>query len=521
MATFDHIVIGSGSGGSAVAARLSEDPTVTVLLIEAGGSDRRLDVRAPAAFPSQFHSKIDWDYFTEPEPGCAHRRIYEPRGKVLGGCSSMNAMAWVRGCKADYNDWGLDGWGWDDVLPYFRRMEDHFIDDDEHGQGGPIHVSRQEQHEPVSDLFVQAAAKAGIPTNYDVGGPDLYGASITPVTVHNGQRWSTARGYLDTARKRKNLTVLTKTLVHRVIIENGRATAVEYERGDKIDRAHARREVVLSAGAFGTPHLLQLSGIGDPDHLRELGIACLVANPHVGANLSEHPLTLMNWELTGGHVGLHDAASPKYLAQWLANRKGKLASNVAEAVAHIKSLPELNDPDFQLMFAPSFFWQHGLIKHPTPAFAVAQSYWTPRSRGWVRAQSADPRDKPAVALNMLTEPSDVEAMIRAIKLSREIVATAPLAEFAGLEIYPGAAVQTDEQLETWLRTHCEHTFHPSCTARMGAEGEGVLDEKLRVRSIRGLRVADASALPVIPRANTNAPSILMGERCATFIKSGS
>ena len=183
MATFDHIVIGSGSGGSAVAARLTEDPTVTVLLIEAGGSDRRLEVRAPAAFPSQFHSKIDWDYFTEPEPGCAHRRIYEPRGKVLGGCSSMNAMAWVRGCKADYNDWGLDGWGWDDVLPYFRRMEDHFIDDDEHGQGGPIHVSRQEQHEPVSDLFVQAAAKSGIPTNHDVGGPDLYGASITPVTI--------------------------------------------------------------------------------------------------------------------------------------------------------------------------------------------------------------------------------------------------------------------------------------------------------------------------------------------------
>ena len=518
MRDYDHIVVGSGSGGSAVAARLSEDPGVRVLLIEAGGSDLRLEVRAPVAFPNQFHSKIDWDYFTEPEPGCGYRRIYQPRGKVLGGCSSMNAMLWIRGSAADYDGWGLDGWRWQDVYPFFLKMEDHFLDDGEHGHDGPMKVRRQDHHDPLSELFVQAAAKAGVPTSQDVSGPHLHGVSIAPVTVADGHRWSTARGYLDAARKRKNLTVITKALVHRVLIDNGRAVGVEFERRGTMTRAKARGEVVLSAGAFGTPHLLQLSGIGDAELLRDIGVTCVIDNPHVGAHLAEHPLTLLNWEIKSEHVGLFDATHPKYLAQWLARREGKLASNVAEAIAHIKTIDDLADPDFQLVFAPTFFWQHGLIEHPVPAIAMAQSQWTPRSQGWVRAQSADPRQKPAVQLNLMTDEHDLEAQVRAIKFSREIAATAPLIDVLGDEIYPGAAVASDDQLRTWVRSHCEHTFHPSCTARMAAAGEGVLDEKLRVRGIDGLRVADASALPHIPHANTNAPSILMGERCAEFIQ---
>jgi choline dehydrogenase len=383
-----------------------------------------------------------------------------------------------------------------------------------------MHVTRQDNRDPLSDLFVEAAAKSGVPNSRDVSGPDLHGASIAPVTVYRGHRWNTPRGYLDPAKKRKNLTIITNALVHRVVISGGRATAVEYERRGRVERASARSEIVLSAGAFGTPHLLQLSGIGDAAHLSEIGVTCLVDNPHVGAHLAEHPLTFLNWEVKSEHVGLFDATNPKYLAQWLAKRDGKLATNVAEAIAHVKTIAELADPDFQLVFAPGFFFKDGTLEYPTPAVSLGQSYWTPKSTGWVRAQSSDPRRKPAVQLNLLTEPDDVAAMVRAIKLSREIMRTAPLDDVVGAEIHPGETVQSDEQLESWVRTHCEHTFHPACTARMGAEGEGVLDEQLRVRGVIGLRVADTSALPQIPHANTNAPAILIGERCAAFIKSG-
>jgi choline dehydrogenase len=304
------------------------------------------------------------------------------------------------------------------------------------------------------------------------------------------------------------------------VIKDGRATGVEYERRGKLVTAHARREVVLSAGAFGTPHLLQLSGIGDAAHLASIGVDCIVDNAHVGAHLAEHPLTLVNWELTAGHVGLFDAKKPKYLLEWLTQHGGKLSSNVAEAVAHVKTLPDLRDPDFQLLFGPTFFWENGAVEHPVPCAVIGQSYWTPASEGWVRAATSDPRSKPHVALNMFAEQSDVDAMIRAIRLAREIAATAPLTDVLGKEVTPGAAVQTDAELEEWVRNHAEHTYHPSCTARMGAEGEGVLDERLRVRGVSGLRVADTSALPRITHANTNAPAILVGEKCAEFIRAG-
>ena len=446
---YDYIVVGSGSGGAAVAARLAEDASTDVLLLEAGGSDRRLEVRAPAAFPNQFHTKIDWDYFTEPEPGAGGRRIYEPRGKVLGGCSSMNAMLWMRGSASDYDSWNLPGWSWAEVQPTFLRIEDHFLNDGEHGQGGPMRVTRQVNHDPISELFVEAAGKSAAPLSDDVSGPNMHGATISPVSIVRGSRWNTARGYLNNARKRKNLTVVAKALAYRVVIKDGRATGVEYERRGKLVTAHARREVVLSAGAFGTPHLLQLSGIGDAAHLASIGVDCIVDNAHVGAHLAEHPLTLVNWELTAGHVGLFDAKKPKYLLEWLTQHGGKLSSNVAEAVAHVKTLPDLRDPDFQLLFGPTFFWENGAV-----------------------------------------------------------------------EVTPGAAVQTDAELEEWVRNHAEHTYHPSCTARMGAEGEGVLDERLRVRGVSGLRVADTSALPRITHANTNAPAILVGEKCAEFIRAG-
>ena len=518
MQTYDHIVIGAGSAGCAVAARLSEDPARRVLLIEAGGSDRRLETRAPLAFSGLFHTARDWDYFTEPEPGCDGRSLYQPRGKLLGGCSAMNAMLWVRGSDRDYDGWGIPGWSWEEVLPYYLKIEDHFLSDAEHGRGGPMRIRRLSTPDPATKAFVKAAQAAGIPPCDDLSGPHLEGVSESPTTTSGGRRWSTARGYLDPARRRKNLTVMTKALVRRIVIKGGRAVGVEVERGGKITQVESSRDVVLSAGAFNTPHLLQLSGVGPAEHLRDIGVDVVVDSPAVGSHLTEHPMTFVNHELREPHLGLSDAEKPVHLLKWLPRGGGKLASNVAEALAHVRTLPDLPAPDLQLVMGPVFYWEHGAAEHPRPAMMTAQSYWTPKSRGTVRARSADPTEKPAVLLNLLAERSDVEALMRGIRLTREIFAQAPLRDMVGVEITPGDAVQTDDELERWIRRTCQHTYHPSCTARMGEPGEGVVDAELRVHGVEGLRVADTSALPVITRANTNAPAILMGERCAAFIR---
>jgi len=518
MSTYDHIVIGAGSAGCAVAGRLSEDPARKVLLIEAGKSDRRLEARAPLAFSGLFHTARDWDYLTEPEPGCDGRRLYQPRGKLIGGCSAMNAMLWVRGSDQDYDGWGVPGWSWEEVLPYFHKLEDHFLQDGEHGIGGPMRIRRLTSPDPVTGAFVEAAAATGIPIAEDISGPRLEGVQHSPTTTSGGRRWSTARGYLDPARKRGNLTVMTGALVRRVVIRDGRAVGVEIERGGKFQEIRATGDVVLSAGAFNTPHVLQLSGIGPAEHLRDIGVDVVVDAPAVGAHLTEHPMTFVNFELRDPWIGLSDAAHPKHLLRWLPRGGGKLASNVGEALAHIRTLPELTAPDMQLVFGPTFYWEHGAAEHPRPAMMAAQSYWTPQSRGTVLARSKDPAEKPAVLLNLLTERADVEALMRGIRRTREIFATAPLRDMVAAEITPGAAVQSDAELERWIRATCEHTYHPSCTARMGEPGDGAVDAELRVHGVEGLRVADTSVLPTITRANTNAPAIMVGERCAAFIR---
>ena len=518
METYDHIVIGAGSAGCAVAARLSEDPGRNVLLVEAGGSANRLEVLAPLAFSNQFHSKIDWDFETEPEPGCDNRRIYEPRGKVMGGCSSMNAMLWLRGHRVDYDGWGVEGWTWDDVRPVFERIERRSgIPGFATNEDGPVHVTRQRDPDPLTEKFIEAARAAGVPASEDLSDCEE-GAGPSSVTIWKGRRWNAARAYLGQAQKRSNLTILKKALVKRVVIRDGRAIGIEWERRGRKGAAAARGDIVLSAGAFNTPHLLQLSGIGPAEHLRSVGIEPLVDSPAVGSNLQEHAMTLVNWELREGHLGLSDATHPKYLVRWLAGGRGKLASNIAEALALIRTDDSLEAPDFELLFGPAFFWEHGAVEHPKPAMVIAQSLWTPKSRGTVLARSADPKELPAVQLNLLTEREDVDALIRAVRRSREIGATEPMAGLIEAEIQPGSDVESDEDLERWIRRTCEHTYHPSCTARIGPEGEGVVDPELRVHGVDGLRVADASVLPVITRANTNAPSIMVGERCASFIR---
>ncbi len=501
--TFDFVVIGAGSAGCAVAGRVAAESTATVLLIEAGGSDRRPTVQIPLAGPWQYGTSLDWAYETEPEPGCADRRIPLPRGRVLGGSSSMNGMIWVKGSALDYDGWQLPGWSWADIGPVFARIEQ-----------GPMHVTRVAFPDELSHRFVAAARAAGVAATDDLSGPELDGAAISPVTIDHGRRWSAARGYL---RRQKNLTVVTKATVGALIIREGRAVGVEYRRSGSVHRVFADREIVCSAGAFGTPHLLQLSGIGQADHLHSMGIDPIVDSPRVGRGLTDHPMVPAVWSLKDGFVGFADVANPKWAVQWLLFRRGRLTSNGGEALAHIRSRPGLAACDCQLVFVPSDALADPHSKEPLRrTLSVLHSYWTPASRGSVLVRSPDPTVPPAIRTNVLTERADVDALIRALERAREIIATEPIASAVVSEFLPGRGAD----LESHIRATATTTAHPSCTVAMGSDPDSALDTELRVRGVEGLRVADASAIPRIPRANTNAPSIMIGERCADLLLAG-
>ena len=499
MTNFDFIVVGAGSAGCAAAGRLAAESAASVLLIEAGGGDRRLTIRAPLFASMQYGTSLDWAYETEPESGCADRRIAQPRGRVLGGCSAMNAMFWIKGSNLDYDGWQLPGWSWNDVAPVFTRIEQE-----------PMHITRSPYPDNLSHRFVASARAAGVAANDDVSGPHLDGAAITPVNIHEGQRWSAARGYL---RGQNNLTVVTKASVDRVIIRNGRAVGIEYRRRGRAHQAFANQEVVLSAGAFGTPQLLQVSGIGPADHLRRVGVTPVVDSPRVGQGLADHPLIWAVWSLAPGHVGLADVSNPKWLLQWLLRRTGKVASNGGEALAHIRSTAEVPACDVQLIFTPADARARTRGGRFAPALSVGHSYWTPKSRGTVLIRSSDPALPPVIRMNLLTEPQDVDALVRAVQRTREIIATEPIASTVERELLPGVG----EDVEACIRSTAQTTSHPACSVAMGSEPDSPLDEKLRVRGVDNLRVADASALPEIPRANTNAPSIMIGERCADLL----
>jgi choline dehydrogenase len=499
VAVYDFIVIGAGSAGCAVAGRLAAESSSKVLLIEAGGSDRRLVVRAPLAGIRQLGTSLDWGYETDVEPSCADRRIPQHAGRVLGGTSAMNAMVWVKGSNLDYDGWQLPGWSWDEVAPVFARIEQ-----------GPMRIGRTPYPDELSERFVAAARAAGVCADDDVSGPALDGAAIAPVTIHNGQRWTTARGYL---QHHNNLTVVTHAEVRRVIIRDGRAVGVEYRRRGRVQQAFADQEVVVSAGAYGTPHLLQLSGIGPADHLRAVGITPLVDSPRIGQGLTDHPHAWAVWSLVPGYVGLSDTTNPKWLLQWLLARRGKFANSVVEAVAHIRSTADLPACDFQLVFALADATADPRGRKLKPALSVGHSYWTPKSRGSVLVRSSDPATPPAIRMNLLCEREDVDALIRAVQRTREIMGTEPIASAVERELLPGPG----SDIEGCIRETAITTYHPACTVAMGSQPGSPLDEKLRVRGVENLRVADASALPRIPRANTNAPSIMIGERCADFL----
>ncbi|HET7588894.1 MAG TPA: GMC family oxidoreductase N-terminal domain-containing protein [Solirubrobacterales bacterium] len=518
----DYVIVGAGSAGCVLANRLSEDPAVRVLLVEAGGKDRHPNIKIPAAFAKQFKTGLDWDLATEPEPHCDNRSLYIPRGKGLGGSSSMNAMLYVRGNPLDYEGWveaGAAGWGWDDVLPYFLKAEDNQRGaSDYHATGGPLRVEDERSPRPLTGRFLAACAAAGIPRIDDYNGPEQDGAALAQVTQRRGRRWSAADAYLRPALKRPNLEVVTGALVAGLEIEGGAARGVRYSRrrgGEQV--ARAGREVILSAGAIGSPQLLLLSGVGPADQLRQLGLPVHRDLPGVGGNLQDHPYVTCVWDVPGGG-SLADAEKPKALLEYLLRKTGPLTSPVAEAFAFIRSRPGLPAPDLQFHFAPAYFVDNGFEEYDGHAITSGPVLVKPKSRGWVRLRSADPGAKPRILTNSLAADEDVEALRAGVERAREIAAAGPLAEVVGRELFPGPEVDTDAAIAADIRRRAELLYHPVGTCRIGGGDDAVVGPDLRVRGLEGLRVADASVMPVIPSGNTNAPTIMLAEKAADLIR---
>jgi choline dehydrogenase len=511
----DYVIVGAGAAGCVLANRLSADGA-SVCLLESGGSDRHLGVKAPAAFPTLFQTTRDWNLLSEPEPGLHGRRWYLPRGRMLGGSTSMNAMFYVRGHRSDFERWvqdfGATGWGYDELLPLFKRSEhNEDIRDEFHGTTGELNVTRKRWLSRYWEPFLDAAVAAGIERVEDYNGARMEGASLLQTMTRRGRRHSAAEAFLKPARGRGNLTVETGAHARRIVLENGRAVAVEHAKGT----SRAAREVIVAAGSYGSPQLLMLSGVGPAEHLRDHGIEVLVDNGNVGQHLQEHPMLFVNWRVSGDT--LDDAADPKHLLPWLLAGRGKLSSNIGEAVVHWRSDPSLAAPDFQIPQAPVYFWEHGFRKTGAPALSVGAAYLGPTSRGAVTLRSADPGDHPRVLNNALTTDGEVDAMLRALELIREIASRPPLRDLLGEELNPSAAVDGRDALTAWLRATCEHEYHPSCTCRIGSPEDGVVDPELRVHGVEGLRVADASVQPRIVSANTQAVTLAIAERCSDLL----
>lgn len=532
MTKYDYIIVGAGSAGCVLANRLSADPAVSVCLLEAGPPDTSPFIRMPIGIIFMMMSRaMNWRYFTEPQPTLNNRRLYWPRGKTLGGSSSSNAMVYTRGHRNDYDQWaalGNRGWSYADVLPLFKRAENHERGaNDYHGVGGPLNVSDLRTPNLLTGIYVQAGKEIGYPINNDFSGASPEGVGPYQLTQKNGERWSIARAYLHPVRSRPNLTVITGARTSKVLLEGKRATGVAYVKGGKSIEIGCGREVILSGGAVNSPQLLLLSGIGPEAELARHGIPVRHPLPGVGQNLQDHLDVLIVHKCTKpvslGISWRNLLAQGWHLINYIFFRKGPLTTNAAEGGGFVKSDAGQSIPDLQFHFTPAHLDEHGrnlsraaftMIGH---GYALHVCDLRPKSKGRIGLKDADPNSDPLIEPNYLSHPDDMETLLKGVKAARKLLAATPFDPYRGEEIFPGKEVQTDEQIKGFIRQKAGTIYHPVGTCKMGGDAMAVVDEQLRVHGIEGLRVVDCSIMPTLIGGNTNAPAVMIAENAAQMI----
>ena len=524
--SFDYIVVGAGSAGCVLASRLTASGRHRVLLLEAGGEDRNVWIHVPIGYAKLFaDAKHNWLYNSEPESELGGRQIIQPRGKVLGGSSSINGLLYIRGQAEDFNHWrqlGNAGWSFDDVLPYFRRAEDQQRGEDElHGVDGPLSVRDVSEPHPLCEAFIEACEQAGIPRTDDFNGPTQEGAGYFQLTTRNGRRWSTARGYLKPARKRHNLAVVSNALTTRILFEGRRAVGVEYRKDGAMHTARANAEVIVSGGAFNSPQLLQLSGVGPADLLQQHGIEVIADKKGVGADLQDHYQARVNYRCNTRNTmnDMMASLAGRVTAglRYALLRKGFLTIGAGYAGAFAKTDPMMATPDVQFHFILFSADSVGQKLHSWPGFLASVCQLRPESRGFVRIKSADPAQAPAIQPRYLTAQADRDCMVAGMKLLRRVMSQPAIMRYIDEELAFGQKIQNDDDYLAYVRQRGTTVFHPTSTCRMGSDVTAVVDERLRVHGFEGLRVADASIMPTVVSGNTNAACVMIGEKASDMI----